>query len=104
MAVSNPNESVSFEKLKHRALNRCAVHKLIHSYSIATGIVYFADDTKALFTPEAAAMVEKILYLMATRENNFQEVEIIDGLAVGDTISTKEPKSENGNEVNIQFK
>ena len=52
------------------------MHKLIHSYCISTGIVHFADDTKALFTPEAAAMVEKLIYLMTTHEGNFQEVEI----------------------------
>lgn len=52
------------------------MHKLIHSYCIATGVVHFADDTKALFTPEAAAMVEKIIYLLATSNGNFQEVEI----------------------------
>lgn len=49
--------------------------KFIHSYCIATGVVHFADDTKGLFTPEAAAMVEKIIYLMATQESNFQELE-----------------------------
>jgi len=41
--------------------------------------------------------------IVKTGINNFQEVEIIDGLAVGDTISTKEPKSENGNNVEIKF-
>lgn len=52
------------------------MHKLIYSYCISTGIVHFADDTKALFTPEAAAMIEKLIYLMTTHENNFQEIKI----------------------------
>jgi len=33
------------------------MNKLIRSYCISTGIVHFADGTKALFTPEAAAMI-----------------------------------------------
>ncbi|MDP8268675.1 MAG: efflux RND transporter periplasmic adaptor subunit [Candidatus Tenebribacter davisii] len=35
--------------------------------------------------------------------NNFQQVEIIEGIAVGDTISTKEPESLNNSDVKIQF-
>lgn len=42
--------------------------------------------------------------VVKTGINNFQEVEIIEGIAVGDTISTKEPKSEKDDEVNIKFK
>ncbi|OPX28159.1 MAG: hypothetical protein B1H06_03725 [Candidatus Cloacimonas sp. 4484_143] len=42
--------------------------------------------------------------IVKTGINNFQEVEIIEGIAVGDTISTKEPESEKDDEVNIKFK
>ena len=42
--------------------------------------------------------------VVKTGINNFQEVEIIEGIAVGDTISTKEPESEKDDEVNIKFK
>ena len=52
------------------------MNKLIRSYCISTGIVHFADGTKALFTPEAAAMIQKLIYLMTTRGSNFQQVEI----------------------------
>lgn len=41
--------------------------------------------------------------VVKTGINNFQEVEIIEGIAVGDTISTKEPESEKDDEVNIKF-
>ncbi len=41
--------------------------------------------------------------IVKTGINNFQQVEIIDGIAVGDTISTKEPESEKTNEMNIKF-
>ena len=41
--------------------------------------------------------------VVKTGINNFQEVEIIEGIAVGDTISTKEPESEKDSEMDIKF-
>jgi HlyD family secretion protein len=41
--------------------------------------------------------------VVKTGINNFQQVEIIEGIVVGDTISTKEPKSEKNSEMNIKF-
>ena len=41
--------------------------------------------------------------VVKTGINNFQNVEIIEGIAVGDTISTKEPESEKDSEMNIRF-
>ncbi|MCF7858750.1 MAG: efflux RND transporter periplasmic adaptor subunit [Candidatus Cloacimonetes bacterium] len=41
--------------------------------------------------------------MIKTGINNFQEVEIIEGLAVGDTISTKQPKSKTDVDMDIRF-
>ncbi len=41
--------------------------------------------------------------VVKTGINNFQQVEIIEGIAVGDTISTKEPESDKNLEMNIKF-
>ena len=41
--------------------------------------------------------------VVKTGINNFQQVEIIEGIAVGDTISTKEPESKKDSEMNIKF-
>ncbi len=41
--------------------------------------------------------------VVKTGINNFQQVEIIEGIAVGDTISTKEPESEKDDEMSIKF-
>lgn len=41
--------------------------------------------------------------VVKTGINNFQQVEIIDGIAVGDTISTKEPELDKNSEMNIKF-
>ena len=41
--------------------------------------------------------------VVKTGINNFQEVEIIEGIAVGDTISTKEPESVKDDEMKIKF-
>ncbi len=40
---------------------------------------------------------------MKTGINNFQQVEIIEGIAVGDTISTKEPESKKDSNIKIRF-
>lgn len=41
--------------------------------------------------------------VVKTGINNFQQVEIIEGIVVGDTISTKEPESKKDIEMNIKF-
>jgi len=41
--------------------------------------------------------------VVKTGINNFQEVEIIEGVAIGDTISTKEPESKSDDEMKVRF-
>jgi len=45
--------------------------KLITSYSLSTGVVQFADGSKKKFKQESIAVIDKMFYMLASRDANF---------------------------------
>jgi hypothetical protein len=45
--------------------------KLIVSYDISTGIVHFADGSKRRLNDCSTIMVDKLIYLVTSSDNNF---------------------------------
>lgn len=52
------------------------LHRLITSYDVSNGIIYFSNGTKGLLNQVSASLAEKILYILASHEANFDVVSV----------------------------